>query len=599
VPLSVPELPQIAEPSRSSEPARVNRQPQSLLRPRFVQIWLAQLRPILALRPLQLGVLAFLFIVIGEKALRLKYFVLDSDIWWHLKVGDWIVDHLAVPHTGILSRTAANRPWIAYSWGYEVLLSRAYAWFGLVGIGVFGTLLTLAVAYAIYWMLLRLSGRFWIALLLTWAVCWSFLFSGTPRPFFFSIAFFTVTVTLLFEANRTGRLEPLYWLPLLFAVWANLHIQFTYGLFLLGLFVGAYVARTILSALGACVARAPSPACSRRLNSLSRLFLTGGESPRRALTLVAILVACFLATLLGPYTYHPYLVVLEYSKARFTYSVIIELQPLTFRHYSQFLELFLAAGGFFAIGWQSKSRDGSAKLDLFKLALLTAGTVIAFRTMRDAWFICIPAAACIADAFRSYAAERGVRRALAQAADDRATARTTEHTAPENSAAPEPLPVGASADAYEDPPETWLERLGLAAALTICLALIANAVDFNQRGLDRAISASYPVNAINFLRHNPVPGPLYNNLNWGGFLMWYMPNSPVSIDGRNDLYGDDLDQTFFNSQIANDSYKTDPYLNEAGVVLLDSKLPLAAVLTIDPRFELIYHDDIATVFARR
>src|ERR1039458_4833335 len=41
-----------------------------------------------------------------------------------------IVEHLAVPHTGILSRTAANR-----SWGYEVLLSRAYAWFGRLGIG--------------------------------------------------------------------------------------------------------------------------------------------------------------------------------------------------------------------------------------------------------------------------------------------------------------------------------------------------------------------------------------------------------------------------------------------------------------------------------
>ena len=53
-----------------------------------------------------------------------------------------IVEHLAVPHTGILSRTAANR-----SWGYEVLLSRAYAWFGRLGIGLYGTFLTLAVAY--------------------------------------------------------------------------------------------------------------------------------------------------------------------------------------------------------------------------------------------------------------------------------------------------------------------------------------------------------------------------------------------------------------------------------------------------------------------
>lgn len=511
----------------------------------------------LRLRSLQLGALAALFVVVGEKALRLKYFVLDSDIWWHLKVGDWIVDHFAVPHTGILSLTAANRPWVAYSWGYEVMLSRAYAWFGLIGIGVFGTILTLAVAYSICWMLLRLSGNFWIAWIGTWIVCWSFLFNGTPRPFFFSIAFFAIALTWLLEANRTGRIEPLYWLPLVFVLWANIHIQFIYGLFLVGLFVGMNIVVRI--------SRALFPTLADR--TLQEPALDTGK-------LVAIFAACVLATLIGPNFYRPYVVVLEYSKAKFAYSVIVELQPLSFRGYSHFLELFIAAAGSFAVGYQARSSHQSSshanfiKLDLFKLALLTAGSLVAFRTMRDAWFICLPAAACVADAFRTWNEER-------------------RNTA-----------VVQETDSAE-PSETWLERIGLAAVVAVCLALVASAVDFNERGLDRAISADYPVNAINFLRRSPVRGPLYNNLNWGGFLMWYMPDHPVAIDGRNDLYGDDLDKIFYNSESAQESYKTDPYLNEAGVVLLDSKLPLAKVLTIDPRFELVYHDEIATVFAHR
>ncbi len=311
-----------------------------------------QIRSLSRLRVLRLGSLAALFVVIGEMALRLKYFVLDSDIWWHLKVGDWIVDHLAVPHTGILSRTAAARPWIAYSWGYEVLLSRAYAWFGLIGIGVFGTILTLGVACAIYWMLFRLSGQFWTAWILTWIVCWSFLFNGTPRPFFFSIAFFAVTLTLLLEANRTADVKKLYWLPLLFFVWANLHIQFIYGLFLVGLLAGVCVARTLLSAFG----RALPESVGQKLQPALTL-LGGQEGPPYTGKLILIFAACVLATLLGPYTYHPYLVVFEYSKAKFTYSVIIELQPLSFRGYSHFLELFLAAAGFFAVGWQARSRS--------------------------------------------------------------------------------------------------------------------------------------------------------------------------------------------------------------------------------------------------
>ncbi len=517
---------------------------------------LDQLRPLLRLRAVRLGALIIQFAVVGVMALRLKYFVLDPDIWWHLKVGDWIVDHLAVPHTGILSRTAANLPWVAYSWGYEVLLSRAYAWFGLIGIGVFGTLLTLAVACSIYWMLLRLSGNFWIAWLITWIVCWSFLFNGTPRPFFFSIALFAVTLTILFGANRSGRVQPLYWLPLIFWLWANLHIQFIYGLFLFGLFAGVNLAERLAA----------------RLRILPRVF----SPPTLPLANLWLAFAgCILATLLGPYTYHPYLVVLEYSKAKLAYSIIIELQPLSFRGYSHFLELFIAASGFFAVGWHARADSSDLDssipnryaLDLFKLALLTAGSVVAFRTMRDAWFICLPAAACVADAFHAWTRE--------------SSAQPASHNLQE-------IPIR----------ETWLERLGVAAAVAVILALVANGLDFSERGLDRAISANYPVNAINFLRRNPFPGPLYNNLTWGGFLMWYMPGDPVAIDGRNDLYGDDLDRIFFNSETAQNSYKTDPYLNQAGVVLLDSKLPLAKVLTIDPRFQLVFHDEIATVFAR-
>lgn len=495
---------------------------------------LSHLRSIQRLRAPRLGALAALFVVIGEKALRLKYFVLDSDIWWHLKVGDWIVDHFAVPHTGILSRTAADRPWVAYSWGYEILMSRAYAWFGLIGIGLYGVLLTLAVAYSIYWMLRRLSGNFWLASVGAGIVCSAFLFNGMPRPFFFSITLFAVTLTLLLEANRTGQIKSLYWLPLVFLVWANLHIQFIYGLFLVGLFAGVNLLQRAGEALG-----------------LKTDFLAPPTLPAKELTLIGI--GCVLATLIGPYFYHPYHVVYEYSKAKFTYSVIIELQPLSFRGYSHFAQLFLTAAGFFAVGWRRK-------LDLFKLALMTAASVIAYRTMRDAWFICLPAAACIADAF-----------------------------APQTE-------VERSESSYS---ETWLEKLSVAAAVAILLAAVSNATDFTQRGLDRAISSAYPVNAINFLRRNPVQGPLYNALNWGGFLMWYMPEYPVAVDGRNDLYGDELDKVFFNSQNAEASYTTDPYLKEAGVVLLGSEMPLAKILSVDPRFQLIYHDEIATAYARR
>ncbi len=485
------------------------------------------LRGLLAKRPIQLLALTAFLAWIAKFAVESKFCVVDLDIWWHVKVGDWIAEHLAVPHSGIFSRTAANRPWAAYSWGYEILLSRAYKWFGLMGGGVFGVVETLAVGYAVFWMVHKLSQNFWKSWALAIVTCYSFLFSLMPRPVFFSILLFTVMLTPLLEADRSGNVRLLYWLPPVFVVWANFHIQFVYGLAVLGLYVGVRVLR-----------RWAPP-------NVTQFLADDSELPLPQTGMIAAL--CVLATCVGPYSFHLYGVIYGYTKSKFAYVIIKELQPLSFRSWMHFAELFLTAAGFFAVGWRRK-------IDPFRLALLCVATVVAYRTMRDAWFIVIPAAACIAESMRrEEECERG---------------------------------------------ENALERVGLAIAVALLIALFARNSDFSQRGLDRAISQRLPVNAVNYLRANPLPGPLYNDLDWGGFLIWYLPQYPVAVDGRNDLYGDDMDRMFFNTQNADD-YANDPYLSEAGCVLLQKKVPLAAALNNDPRYQLVYEDGIAVLFARR
>ena len=488
-----------------------------------------ELRSLTRLRPLQLLILALLLAAVGWFCFQLKFSVLDLDIWWHLKVGDWIVQHLAVPHTGILSRTAANRPWVAYSWGYEVLLSRAYDWFGLLGIGLYGTLLTLAVAFSVFWMLRRISGRFWVACLLAVACCYSFLFDIMPRPVFFSMILFCVMLTLILEANRSGRVQTLYWLPLVFLLWSNLHIQFIYGLIALALLLGIAWLQRIAAHFGS------EPA-----------FLEPPALPVGALALV--LAACVLATLIGPYSYHLYGVIRGYSRSKLPYSTIMELQALSFRSSTNYVELLLVAAAFFAVGWQKK-------VDLFKLALLAVACIVAFRTMRDAWFLCLTAAAFIAD--------------------------------------------GLVNEGAREPQEKPLELASVFAVVALVLLLFARATGFTTRGLDRVVSSAFPVNAVNFLRQNPPPGPLYNTFNWGGFLTWYMPQYPVSIDGRTDLYGEEMDAVSFETESGDLSYKTDPVLNESGVVLLRKTDGLVSALDLDPRFRKTYEDEIAAVFVRQ
>lgn len=67
-----------------------------------------------------------------------------------------------------------------------------------------------------------------------------------------------------------------------------------------------------------------------------------------------------------------------------------------------------------------------------------------------------------------------------------------------------------------------------------------------------------------------------------------MPQYPLAVDGRNDLYGDEWDLLLFKIE-QDDSYTSEhPYLNEAGVVLLPKTGPLAKLPTIATRFHIFY-----------
>jgi hypothetical protein len=49
-------------------------------------------------------------------------------------------------------------------------------------------------------------------------------------------------------------------------------------------------------------------------------------------------------------------------------------------------------------------------------------------------------------------------------------------------------------------------------------------------GLSR--EAAYPQTAIKYLKAHPCDGNLFNSYDYGGYLIWKLPNQPIYIDGR-------------------------------------------------------------------
>lgn len=58
----------------------------------------------------------------------------DSDIWWHLRAGTWILEHHAIPRVDPFTFGSIGRPWIDLHWLFQLALVSAYRVGGVAGL---------------------------------------------------------------------------------------------------------------------------------------------------------------------------------------------------------------------------------------------------------------------------------------------------------------------------------------------------------------------------------------------------------------------------------------------------------------------------------
>jgi hypothetical protein len=288
--------------------------------------------------------------------------VVDPDIWWHLRTGQWIVDHAQVPATDPFSAYGDGKPWIAYSWLFEILVYALFTKLGLMGIVVLTVSMSLLIALVLQSALRRAGLPFIVEVLSVAAALGAMSNLISPRPWLFSILFFTVELFILFYVRRTDKVTPLLALPPLFVLWANLHIQFVYGLAVLGLF--------LLEVF---------------LSQLPSLSLYPRHRPKINLGRVSlVLLGCLVATLITPYHFQIYIPVFEVIGQTGVFQVVRELLPISFRAITDWLVLGLTIAAAFVLGWQRAWLP-------FPTLLLLMGTFLAFRARRDVWVVVLAA----------------------------------------------------------------------------------------------------------------------------------------------------------------------------------------------------------------
>jgi hypothetical protein len=459
--------------------------------------------------------------------------VLDPDVWWHLRVGQWVVENHTVPTHDPFA--ASHKYWVAYSWLYEVVLYGLCKGLGLAGIIVYRAALALAVVAALFRLVLRRDGHLLRSVALTGVGTLAIAPLFSERPWLVTILVTLLTTDVVLDL-RAGKRSCLAWLlPAAFVLWANTHIQFVYGLAVLGL---ACAAPILDRGLGRSAGESLS---------CDSAAVCGSAGWRRLLLLSA---ACALATLVNPYHFRLYGVVLEYARQPGPFRYVNELKALEFRQPTDWVLLGLAASATFALGRRRR-------LDTFEVLLLTLGGFLAFRSRRDLWFLVMASVAILAATNRS---------AVPEAYRVRLTRRR------------------------------WAVMAGL---LAVCAGAVAWGRDLREQHLRQTVAAVFPLRAAEVVVEKGYQGPLFNDFNWGGFLIWSLPQFPVALDGRTNLHGDERILRVGNTWAGGPGWQDDPDLAEAGLVIAEAGAPLANLLRRDERFELVYDDPVAKVFVRR
>jgi len=461
----------------------------------------------------------------------------DSDMWWHLRSGQYILETGSIPRTDPFSHTRFGQPWVDQSWLAQIVLHGVHQ---LSGFGGLALLLALAVTGTFLLVFLYCPGHLYVRVAgvllaaMASAVFWS------VRPQVASLVLMALVGYLLHRYRRGGWGRALWFLPPLFALWANLHAAWLAGLLLIGcVSIGDLLAGVL----------APSREEARRLW-------------RRGGVLALALVVSAAAISLNPQGPAMLLYPFQTVGMEMLQEFIQEWASPDFHRLSfhPFIWLLLASTCALALSREEKDLGDLGAFTLFGALALTAG--------RNVALFAVVAAPIL-----------------------------TEHA----SHLLAPLLAREPAGGRKVRPASWQAGVNWAIALLLLLAVLVRAW---AGPLNRAVVAKehqrlFPVRAADAILEERPQGELFNSYNWGGYLIWRIyPAYRVYGDGRTDLYDDELLREYL--QVIQLRPGWEEVLERRGVrlILVESEQPLAVYLTMHEGWSILYQDSLATVFTR-
>jgi len=472
----------------------------------------------------------FIFGASGWKAL-----LGDGDTGWHIRAGQYILAHHAVPTQDLFSFSRAGAPWFAWEWLTDVLYAALFQIGGLKAI-VLAAGLTIGIfaTVVLRYMLWRGVNAL-IALFATLLVAGASSMHFLARPHVFTLLLVPVCFWVL-EADRRARTRWLWALIPVTALWTNLHGGFVIFLACIAVLVAG-------SALEAVLGDAPWSAV-RRYSML--------------------LLGCSLASLINPYGIQLHVHILAYLRADWIKDIVQEFQAPTFRSEGQLQYEALLLAGLITIGFLLQKRRFTEALWILFLA---HASLISVRHAPIYATVATPFIACELSGWWSSGAAR-----LKKSSAARILYQLGADLAP------------------------GFRRTSLWPVVFILVLVVLDAPLKWPRDFP---SEMFPTDMIHQHADLIGTGRLLTTDQWGDYIIYsFYPRQRVYVDGRSDFYGEAFANQYLHLLQGAYDWRAIMQRNGFDVALLPANWPLASLLKQDPSWRVVADDHSSVLFRR-
>ena len=403
----------------------------------------------------------------------------DLDLGWHLRVGQDIINSQLVSSVNNYNYTLFNIPWVDHEWFLNLVMAKVYNNFTSLGLHLMFLLVILLVFYLTWRRASKFLGnsRFnkYLSFILLFFGIWASQAHLGIRVQEFGLLGLIILLGIIDNYPRNRKI--IYYIPLLFLFWANIHASFILGLALLITYCGYLYIAPYLNRI-------------KFLQVFSLPVLKKKDKNR----VLGVLLLSVVASLINPYGVTLYSFLSGYSNS-FYMSYIREWQGQFFLplHYSQLIYLAFSATG--VLLWFFLEKRTKIKIKLWDLGIFLLFFILAWRSRRHFPLFVASSLPLLALFYQE------IFKSIWQS--------------------------------FSSQMKLVILSFTTVSIFFSCLAIIIY-LPLKQNVIDDFCGIRYPCAAVSYLKTHPDTknDRLFSEYNWGGYLLWAYPEKQLFIDGR-------------------------------------------------------------------